>query len=461
MTAKGKMSFRSIVVILPGLESSETIDIEEKILRKQYLIFIFALVLVLAACGPASTETPEAEEPVDTELDPTVEVTDGVAAPEGMPESFEGLDFETTESGLQIAITEEGSGEQAEIGKVVAVHYTGMLGDGQVFDSSMTQGEPIRFPLGQGRVIPGWEEGIAMLSEGAKAKLIIPGDLGYGAQGAGGGVIPPNATLYFDVELIDVSEGGPAAPEDIDTGDYEETESGLMYYELEAGDGAMAEEGDPVSIHFTAWLEDGTRIDSTLDGGTPFTFELGSEQVFEGWNEAVSLMEVGDSWQVVIPSELALGAEGAGDVIPPDSNLVMRIDFLEILPAGPSEPTEVDEDEYTTTESGLKYVDLEEGEGEPIAEGDAIAVHYTGWLEDGTRFDSSYGRGTPLGLMVGAGQVIPGWDEGLVGMRPGGKRQLVIPAELGYGEQGAGDVIPPGATLIFEIEIPESMPVSR
>src|SRR5690606_28855986 len=190
--------------------------------------------------------------------------------------------------------------------------------------------------------------------------------------------------------------------------------------ELEDGGGAQPEEGQPVRIHYTAWLEDGTRIDSSLDSGQPLSFEIGSQQVFEGWNEAVAMMETGDIWQVIIPSELALGEEGAGDLIPPDSNLVMQLELFEILPAAPDEPTEVDEDEYTTTESGLKYVDLEEGDGEVNAAADTVAVHYAGWLEDGTRFDSSYSRGEPLPLIVGMGQVIPGWDEGLVGMKPGG-----------------------------------------
>ena len=107
----------------------------------------------------------------------------------------------TTPSGLKVEIIKEGTGPKPQAGQTVSVHYTGTLPDGKKFDSSRDRGEPISFPLGQGRVIRGWDEGIALLNVGTRAKLTIPPDLGYGASGAGG-VIPPNATLIFDVELM-------------------------------------------------------------------------------------------------------------------------------------------------------------------------------------------------------------------------------------------------------------------
>lgn len=111
--------------------------------------------------------------------------------------------FEKTASGLRYQIIQKGNGKQAEKGRTVSVHYKGMLTNGQVFDSSYTRKKPIDFPLGKGHVIEGWDEGIALLSVGDKARFVIPGNLGYGERGAGG-VIPPNATLIFDVELMDV-----------------------------------------------------------------------------------------------------------------------------------------------------------------------------------------------------------------------------------------------------------------
>ncbi|GEM54724.1 peptidylprolyl isomerase [Flavobacterium branchiophilum] len=111
--------------------------------------------------------------------------------------------FEKTASGLRYQMIQKGSGKKAENGKTVSVHYAGQLEDGKVFDSSYTRKKPIEFPLGRGHVIEGWDEGIALLQVGDKARFVIPSHLGYGANGAGG-VIPPNATLIFDVELMDV-----------------------------------------------------------------------------------------------------------------------------------------------------------------------------------------------------------------------------------------------------------------
>ena len=104
--------------------------------------------------------------------------------------------------------------------------------------------------------------------------------------------------------------------------------------------------------------------------------------------------------------------------------------------------------------SGLEWEDIEVGTG-PLAGDKTAVVHYTGWLEDGTQFDSSRDHDRPFSFPVGAGRVIKGWDEGVATMKVGGKRRLKIPAKLGYGERGAGGVIPPNATLIFEVELLE------
>ena len=138
----------------------------------------------------------------------------------------------------------------------------------------------------------------------------------------------------------------------------------------------------------------------------------------------------------ILSAVLLLGSVGCGD-------------------AGFAPELGVDLESMTETASGLQYQDLTVGGGATAQAGDSVSVHHTGWLKDGTKFDSSVDRGEPFKFQLGAGQVIPGWDEGVVGMRVGGKRKLVIPPELGYGERGAGGVIPGGATLIFDVELLE------
>lgn len=112
-----------------------------------------------------------------------------------------------------------------------------------------------------------------------------------------------------------------------------------------------------------------------------------------------------------------------------------------------------EEEKIVTTKSGLQLVDLATGTGRKAHVGETAVVHYTGWLTNGTKFDSSKDRNKPFAFQLGAGRVIKGWDEGVVGMQIGGTRKLIIPPHLGYGARGAGHVIPPNATLIFEVQL--------
>ena len=107
----------------------------------------------------------------------------------------------------------------------------------------------------------------------------------------------------------------------------------------------------------------------------------------------------------------------------------------------------------TTTASGLKYEDIKQGDGDVATAGKTVSVHYTGWLTNGKKFDSSKDRGQPFEFPLGGGRVIKGWDEGVQGMKVGGVRKLTIPSNLAYGSRGAGGAIPPDATLVFEVEL--------
>jgi peptidylprolyl isomerase len=175
--------------------------------------------------------------------------------------------------------------------------------------------------------------------------------------------------------------------------------------------------------------------------------------VIPGWDEAVAQMPVGSSAKVIIPAETAYGENGIPGVIPPNADLYFDMTLLDILPGSPESPADVAQADFITTASGLKYADLQTGSGNAPATDQIVSIHYTGWLENGAKFDSSLDRGAPFMFPVGQDYVIPGLEEGISGMKVGGKRQLVIPAELAYGDQGAGDVIPANATLVFEVEL--------
>jgi FKBP-type peptidyl-prolyl cis-trans isomerase FkpA len=130
---------------------------------------------------------------------------------------------------------------------------------------------------------------------------------------------------------------------------------------------------------------------------------------------------------------------------------------LAILAAMPLERSDVATSQVIEMPNGLKYTDTKAGDGTTAASGNKVSVHYTGWLYNngakGAKFDSSVDRGQPFQFTLGAHQVIAGWDEGVAGMKVGGKRTLIIPPELGYGARGAGGVIPPNATLMFDVEL--------
>jgi FKBP-type peptidyl-prolyl cis-trans isomerase FkpA len=142
------------------------------------------------------------------------------------------------------------------------------------------------------------------------------------------------------------------------------------------------------------------------------------------------------------------------------SALALALCGLALSPASPARADDKSKDtqdskepKVITTKSGLKYIDEKEGSGKEAKAGDTVEVHYTGWLKDGTKFDSSKDRGRPFPFPLGAGKVIKGWDEGVAGMKIGGKRKLIIPPELGYGPRGFPPVIPPNAELTFEVEL--------
>ncbi|MBL4639704.1 MAG: FKBP-type peptidyl-prolyl cis-trans isomerase [Kordiimonadaceae bacterium] len=446
------------------------------------------LALTLAACGDTSKEKDTASMSESTFKE------DNIAY---LEENKEKDGVQVTASGLQYKIIESGDGATPTAQDEVTVHYAGRLIDGSEFDSSYKRGEPATFPAG--RLIKGWTEALLLMKEGDKWELTIPAEIGYGSAGAGG-AIPGDATLVFDIELIAVvSDDTKAEKEAADAASSAKaaegfiaeqqafldanakkdgvkvTKSGLQYKVIESGEGPMATAEDMVTVHYAGRLVDGNEFDSSYKRGEPATFEAG--RLISGWTEALTMMKVGDKWELSIPSDIAYGPDGAGSVIPAHAALLFDIELLDIQTPAEVEAVKaaqqakaqeaaegaiVEEKTFlennakqegvTVTESGLQYRVITSGEGDTHPTGTSkVTVHYAGKLLDGSEFDSSYKRGTPASFPLNG--VISGWTEGVQLMKEGDKFEFFIPFTMGYGARGSGGGVPPYATLIFTVEL--------
>jgi len=269
------------------------------------------------------------------------------------------IGFQKTENGLFYTLEQEGSGDFPQSGQYVKIHYTGKFFDGKVFDSSHQRNESFIFQLGEGRVIPGWDQGIPLFRVGSKGSLYIPPELGYGEQGAGG-VIPPNSSLIFDIEVLDiVSEAEyqqymQAKREEylkllqeqqleqlqqearqihqfcLQQGwDAQMTNHGLFYVIEREGSGPQPKAGQTIQVHYTGKLLDGQVFDSSYQRGQPFSFELGAGKVIQGWEEGLALFREGGKGQLVIPSLLGYGSQQVGP-IPPNSILWFEVELVKV-----------------------------------------------------------------------------------------------------------------------------------
>ena len=365
-------------------------------------------------------------------------------------------------SGLRAEVLAEGTGEECRRGDRLTVHYTGWLERSEKrisdpFDDSRNRGEPLSFVLGAGETIKGWDVGLVGMKTGERRLLHVPPAYGYGSQDLG--VIPPNSTLRFEVELVSREAGlEPDTLFDQKKVQWVQNVPGVEIFDQKTGLGDEAKDGDELTLHYTGWLAGGTRFATSKLQGKPVQVVIGAGQAIPGWEKGLVGMRQGGVRLMRIQPYMGYG-QATGPRIPPHSTLLFRVELVERKGATPSDALDlfpsVESVAWTDGQPGLRFAVADSGAGETAAKpGDDVAVHYTGWLADGTRFDTSRSRGEPFVFTLGAGAVIPGWDLGVAGMKVGERRLLRIPPQLGYGAQGAG-AIPPNAELVFAVELVE------
>lgn len=381
----------------------------------------------------------------------------------------------------------EGSGDPIRAGQLIKVHYKGFLAadsalmnaapaSGANVDSAKTEadstdssqeevrgpfantyesGEPLEFTIGAGQVIVGWEKGLMGMKVGEIRRLSVPSEMAYGENSLDG--IPPNSDLLFEVELVHAEKPmePDVFPKNVDKLKWRDVAKGLKIYDEKTGSGKPAIVGSVIKVHYTGWLVSGRKFASTKNLGKPLEVVMGAGKMIKGWEQGLEGMREGGVRFLRVAPSMGYGAT-AYTMIPPNSTLVFRIELVS-SDVDPEVAEKMDFFPDTLSlnfeqgSEGLRYAIIKQGEGEPAKANDKVRVHYTGWMVNGYKFDSSRDRGQPFGFVLGAGNVIRGWELGVQGMLPGEKRILVIPPGLGYGSRGAGP-IPGGATLIFAVE---------
>ena len=392
-------------------------------------------------------EEPETQPPAEprAQAEPQAETQ---AEPQTEPVAGQGF--------AELGLTDEvvGDGEEVLPGATVTIHYRGTFREsGEEFDSSYSRGQPAEFPLDG--VIEGFSKGLLGMKVGGKRRVDIPWRMAYGERGRPP-VIPARSDLVFDIELLGVQNAQPPEKPQLATefeGEPQDLGDGLIVRDIAVGSSeGEVKPGATAIVHYRGVLAGtGEQFDSSYGRGQPARFKLDPGALIEGFSRGLMGMKAGGKRRIEIPAELGYGEFGSPPKIPANADLVFEVEVLSFKNPRELSTQWVSEE---TRENGLVVRVVKEGEAEaePMPE-DAIAiVHTLGMLEDGTKFDSTFEAGQPVTVPLDQA-VIEGWKLGVLGMKPGEVRQIVVPPALGFGEEGQMPVIPSNATLTFEIEL--------
>lgn len=313
---------------------------------------------------------------------------------------------------------------EAATGDNVRYHYNATFMDGKAFDSSYQRGGAKVALLGEGRLIAGIDKGLQGMCVNEHRRITIPPHLAYGSTGAGD-VVPPDATLIFDLLLVDLwNKDDLVVAKTISTP--KDCKRSVM-------------RTDFVRYHFNGTLLDGTSFDSSYARNQTQDSLVGEGWLVKGLDEGLLGMCVGEIRNLIIPPFKGYGEKGAGTEIPPQATLVYSILLVDIH--NPKDNITIENQVVPGSCQRKSEV------------GDYVRYHYNGTFLNGVTFDTSYKRNSTYNTYIGMGYVIAGMDQALVGVCTGERRRVIIPPHFAYGEQGAGNVIPPSAVVVFDIQI--------
>lgn len=413
--------------------------------------------------------------------------------------------FKKTKSGIKYKVYNKSNKDttRVRVGSVILLDMSYGLKDTLIFDSKKFPNE-VRFPVAESQYEGDLFEALLLFHQGDSATVIIKAGPFF-TQTVGQPTLPEgfkeDDDLYFNLKFKQVQTQEEIAAEEranMEKLRIAEDElirsyiaeknitaqpnpSGIYFIEKKKGSGISPDSTDYVAVHFTVSRLTGEQIFSTREKGEePIEFQCGSNFENAGFREAIRMMKNGGTATAIVPSNMAFGEMGAGDIIAPYTPLCYDLEVVKVIPAAEwnkkeaaknaakkAESARLEKEEgqllkkYLTESgittpprpSGLIYIERQKGTGPQAVAGKTVQVHYTGKLLDGSVFDSSYDRGQPFEFTLGKRSVIEGWEEGIALMNEGGKATLIIPSRLGYKDRGAGGRIAPFSSLVFEVEL--------
>lgn len=412
--------------------------------------------------------------------------------------------FKKADNGVYMLYHTKGSGELSpQVNDFVTVDMIYRLSDTTIFNSTII-GEPLEFPV----IIPTFEgdlyAALTLLKTGDSVTVAFPADSFFMVMAGmpqSPDFVEAGEPIYFDIKLNKVRTADEVEAEQramMQTMKLQEQEvlsayladnsiaaaptaSGLYYIEDKKGSGPLPKEGDVLNVHFTVSMIEGFPLFSTYDR-EPLELTYGEPFDTKGFDEALGYMRKGTKARLIVPSHLAFDSTGQGQMIPPYTTILYDVELVGIKSREQAEKerqaaqkvaekaaetaraneagkiqTYLSKNGITVppTSSGMYYVEAEKGTGKKAENGKTVKVHYTLYNIEGKQLQTSKDMGQPFSFVLGQGQVIKGWDEGLLLMQEGGKATFILPSALAYGAQERGEDIPAYAPLVFDVELIE------